>query len=166
MEVLTYAMLMGLGLVFIFFLVRNEQQKYQRYKRLIDMDVEVQFQESADPYDHMRRGSVMLRLHGCEEHVKAIVIKDMSFNHRAFYVPSLDNKLYFKGKGTENQLLSASFRIRRHALRQLVGKQVYVNLSGWVSDNEGNAKPFKARVPYTVACFSDNETAINMTALT
>lgn len=164
MGALTYSMLMGLGLVFIFFLVRNERQKYQRYKRLIDMNVEVQFQESADPYDHMRRGSVMLRLHGCEEQVKAIVIKRMSFSHPAFYVPSLD-KLYFKGKGTENQLLSASFRIRRHTLRRLRGKQLYVHLSGWISDSEGNAKPFKARVPYAVDSLSD-DTAREVTALT
>lgn len=127
MDTLTYSVLLGLALLVIFLFVINERRKYQRYKQLLDMDVEVRFQESDDPYDHMRRGSVMLHLHGCEDHVKAVVIKHLSFSHSAFHVPSLD-KLYFKGKGGENQLLSASFRIRRHTLRQLEGKKLHVNL--------------------------------------
>src|SRR5690606_18729660 len=115
MEALTYSVYAGLALLPICLIVMNEIRKYRRFESMMDMNIEVQFQEPGDPYDHMRRGSVMLHLYGCEEHIKAIVIKRLSFNHSAFYVPSLD-KLYFKGGGDDPQLLSASFRIRRHAL--------------------------------------------------
>ncbi len=149
METLTYSVFAGLALLPISLIVINEIRKYRRFESVMDMNVEVQFQEPGDPYDHMRRGSVMLHLNGCEEHIKAIVIKRLSFSHSAFYVPSLDT-LYFKGRGDGPQLLSASFRIRRHALRRLEGKKTYIHLSGWISDNEGNAKAFKAHVPYIV----------------
>ncbi|TYR36875.1 hypothetical protein FXV77_06770 [Sphingobacterium phlebotomi] len=170
MDNLTYSVLAGLALLLIFLFVINEIRKYQRYKKMLDMVVEVQFHESEDAYDHMRRGTVMLHLYRSEEHIKAIVIKHLSFSDPAFHVPSLD-KLYFKGKSGEQQLLSASFRIRRHTLRRLDGKKIHINLSGWISDSEGNAKPFKAHVPYTVGSFSndtpsDNAPTAGMTALT
>lgn len=140
---------MGLAALFAFLPARNEWKKYRRYKRYLDMDVGIKFQESSDPYDHMHRGSVMIHLHKCGDNIKGIVIKDVSFSHNAFYVPSTD-KLYFKGKGDKSQLLSASFRIRRHALRRLENKSLHIHLSGWISDDEGNVKLFKARIPYVV----------------
>lgn len=146
---LAYYVLYGVGFLFVFALIYNERQKYRRYRSLMDMAVEIQFQEPTDPYDHIRRGSVMLRLHDCEANIKGIVIKQVSFSHNTFQIPILD-KLYFRGKGDKKQLLSASFRVRRHALRKLNGKRIYIRLSGWTSDIDGKAKPFKARVPYTV----------------
>jgi len=169
MDTLTYAVLAGLALFLFFLLFLNERRKYQRFGRIMDMDVEVRFQQSEDKYDHMCRGSVVLHLHGCEEGVKAIVIKNLSFSHEAFHVPALD-KLYFKGRSSgaeiDDQLLSVSFRVRRHALRRLEGKQLHIQVSGWINDSEGNSKPFKARVPYAVARSSDNEAPMDMTALT
>lgn len=149
MDALTYSMLGGLVLLLVILLLKNEWKKFQRYKRYLDMDVEVQFQESSDPYDHMHRGSVMLHLHKCGDNIKSIVIHNVSFSHSAFHVPSVD-KLYFKGKDNKSQLLSASFRIRRHALRRLANKSLYIHLSGRISDEEGKEKLFKARIPYMV----------------
>lgn len=113
------------------------------------MTVEILFQKSADPYDYMRRGSVMLHLHKCDESIKGFVIKEVSFSDRAFHVPAFDN-LYFKRNNDKSQLLSTSFRIRRHNLRRLDGKQLYITIGGLVTEIDGTTKPFKTRVSYTV----------------
>lgn len=69
MDNLTYSVLAGLALLLIFLFVIKEIRKYQRYKKMLDMEVEVQFHESEDAYDHMRRGTVMLHLYRSEEHI-------------------------------------------------------------------------------------------------
>ena len=157
MNTLTFALFAGL-ILFVLLLLRQERQKYQRYRRLLRMDVGVQFYESTDAYDHLRRGSVVLNLLYCSEDIKAIVIRRIQFSHPAFHIPAMD-KLYFKGEGADlaQQTLSVSFRIRRHNLRRQEGKRVYIFLSGWTTDHEGNAKPFKARVPYLVGTRSASE---------
>ena len=149
MNALAYFLLAGLATLFIFLRIKNERQKYRRYKQRMAMDVNILFQESTDPYDHMRRGSVMLRLHKCDNDIKGIVIKEVSFNESEFYVPTFDN-LYFKRNNDKSQLLSASFRIRRHSLRRLTGKQLHITISGWISENDGKTKLFKTRIPYLV----------------
>lgn len=149
MNALAYFMLAGLAALFICLRIKNERQKRQRYKTRLDMDVEVQFQESVDPHDHMRRGSIMLTLHRCDDDVKGIVIKKVSFSDDVFYVPGFDT-LYFKKNNDKSQLLSTSFRIRRHNLRRFEGKQLYVTISGWISETDGKQKLFKARIPYRV----------------
>lgn len=149
MNALAYFILAGLVTIFTGLRVRNERQKHKRYKQYLDMNVDILFQEPTDPYDYMRRGSVMLRLHKCDDNIKGFVIKEVSFSDRAFYVPIFDN-LYFKRNNDKSQLLSTSFRIRRHNLRRLDGKQLYITIGGWISENDGKTKPFKTKVPFTV----------------
>ncbi|PRD51936.1 hypothetical protein [Sphingobacterium gobiense] len=144
---LIYPVLAVLALLLIFLLLVNERRKYQRYKRLMEMDVTVQFQESKNSHDQMRHGSVMINLHETADQIKSIVIKDVYFSHGAFYVPVFD-QLYFKGNSDNSQLLSARFRISRNNLHRLEGKQVHIMLKGSVTDKENEAKAFKARVPY------------------
>lgn len=147
MNSLIYLLLAGLAPLLIFLLVVHERRKYQRYKRFMAMDVTVQFQESQRSHDHMRHGSVMINLRKSADHIKGIVIKDVAFSQRAFQVPVLD-PLYFKGNGDKSQLLSARFRIRRHSLQRLEGKQVHIILKGSITDKENKVMPFKARIPY------------------
>ena len=154
MDTLTYLMLIGAGIFAAAFLLLNERKKYQRFQHNMQLQVELQFQERGEAYDHMRRGSILLHLRKNEGPSKAIVIRKVAFSDSAFVVSTLD-KLYFRGGTAEPQLLSASFRIRRHALRKLAGKQLSIQLSGWINDNEGNKKPFKARIPYTVEADQD-----------
>lgn len=170
MDTLTYLLFAGLTLLLVFLVILHERRKYQRFARSMDMDVKVAFQKIDNLHDHICRGSVMLSLRGCEENIKAIVIKHIGFSDSAFYVPVLD-KLYFNGKGGDTQLLSARFRIQLRSLQQLEGKRIGIHLSGWISDNEGNTKPFKGHISYTVNAFSndapsDNASAAGMTALT
>ncbi|NGM67231.1 hypothetical protein [Sphingobacterium sp. SGR-19] len=149
MNALIYLMLAGLAPLLIFLLVINERRKYQRYKRFMDMDVTVQFQGSQSSHDQMRHGSVMINLRKSAEHIKGIVIKDVSFSHSVFYVPVFD-QLYFKGNGDKSQLLSARFRISRHSLHRLEGRQVHIILKGSITDKENKVMPFKARIPYVI----------------
>ena len=156
MTALIYVVFGALALAIILLLILNEGRKRRRFNRLMDLRVDLKFKENADPYDHMRRGSIILHLHSCQSNVKGIVVKKIRFTNRAFHVPPLDN-LYFNGKSSEHTLLSASFRVRRHALRRMAGKKIWIYLSGWVSDNQGYEKPYKAYVPYTVQ-YETNET--------
>ncbi|PRD46825.1 hypothetical protein [Sphingobacterium haloxyli] len=149
MNSLIYPVLAVLALLLIFLLLVNERRKYQRYKRFMDMDVTVQFQESKSSHDQMRHGSVMINLRKSADHIKGIVIKDVAFSHSVFHVPVFD-QLYFKGNSDTSQLLSARFRISRHSLHRLEGKQVHIILKGSITDKENEVKPFKARIPYVL----------------
>lgn len=148
MGLFAYATLALLGVLLLFLLIRNELLKTSRYEKLLNMEAKILFHAASDPYDHVRRGSIMLYLHGTEPNVRSVVIRQLSFNKTAFTVLSLD-KLYFKGSSAEVQLLSAGFRVRRHDLRRLAGKQIHIRIAGRVSSEYGT-QTFKARIPYLV----------------
>ncbi|MFD1771514.1 hypothetical protein [Sphingobacterium suaedae] len=149
-------LIITLTLIFIAAIIFGIREKlcYMRFQKYLDMDIRIQFYDAQQAVDAYKRGSIVLELRDTDAHIKSVVITQLRFSNPALQVTTLDN-IYFKARTDKPQVLSVSFRTRRRDLQDMNRKHVRLYIRGRMTDQQGQDKVFKAKVPSVLDSSND-----------
>lgn len=155
------ALIVTLTLIFTAAIIFGIRKKlcYMRFQRYLDMDIRIQFYEAQQSVDAFKRGSIVLELRDADAYIKSVVITQLRFSNPALQVTTMDN-IYFKARTDKPQVLSVSFRIRRRDLQDMKKKRVRLYIRGRMTDQQGQDKVFKAKVPSVLDSSNDAMTGV------